>query len=611
MGGVSHLCAVLSLVAPLRSRAPPSKVQCRMEQKVQVQEEPVPPAPEFGEWFSNTPLAISKSLARATYRKKGQPPTELPGYWDTIWKLPFMQGGAPGSPLTFGDTALTFKYNIEQLFGGYPSRDGAPLAAADISDIDLKALFLGMKNYFDRYGPVFKMCFGPKSFMVISDPVVARHLLRERSRGYDKGQLAVVLEDIMGKGLIPADPETWARRRRAIAPGFHSLYLQRMVDEFGQANEVLIKQLHAAAVNDQQIDMEERFGSVALDIIGKAVFNYDFDSVSEESPVVKAAVRALGEVEHRALVPLPYWKVPGANSVVPRLRDFERDMGILNDKLYELIEQCLETRDEADLEALQNKDYANVRDPSLLRFLVDLRGEEVDNKQMRDDLITLLIAGHETTASVLTWTVFALSQDRAELEKVQAEIDEVVGDGVPTIEQMKHMRHLQNALAESLRMWPAPPLLLRRALDDDTWPEGGTGVDGGVKIPRAGDVMISMYNMGRSPMLWEHPDTYDPSRWDRPYINSEVKGWAGYDPSLRRGLYPSEAATDFAFIPFGGGERKCVGDQFAMLEAMVTASMLLRRFEFVLDMPADEVGMTAAATIHTRNGLLCKVRRRA
>jgi len=414
----------------------------------------------------------------------------------------------------------------------------------------------------------------------------------------------------MGKGLIPADPETWAKRRRAITPAFHKLYLERMVSEFGQANDKLITQLRANARSGARIDMEERFGSLALDIIGKAVFNYDFDSVCEESPVVKAAVRALGEVEHRALVPLPYWKVPGANEVVPRLRDFNRDMDILNGKLYELIEGCLATRDAKDLEALQAKDYSNVKDPSLLRFLIDLRGEEVDNKQMRDDLITLLIAGHETTAAVLTWSVFALNQHPEELAKVQAEIDELVGDRVPTIDEMGKLRLTQNLLAETLRMWPAPPLLLRCALEADTWPEGGTGVEGGVKIPRAGDVMISMYNMGRSPQLWENPDLFDPDRWERPAGNPEVKGWAGYDPSLRRGLYPSEAATDFAFIPFGGGERKCVGDQFAMLEAMVTTVMLLRRFEFKLDMPAEEVGMTAAATIHTRNGLWCTVKER-
>ena len=93
---------------------------------------------------------------------------------------------------------------------------GAPLgaAAADVEGLDFQAIFLALKTYFDRYGSVYKMCFGPKSFMVVNDPVIARHILREISKNYDKGALALVLEDIMGKGLIPADPVTWAKRRR-------------------------------------------------------------------------------------------------------------------------------------------------------------------------------------------------------------------------------------------------------------------------------------------------------------------------------------------------------------------------------------------------------------
>ena len=339
--------------------------------------------------------------------------------------------------MTLGDVARTFKINIEQIFGGNPAPDKAPLAAADVEGLDFEALFLGMKTYFDQYGSTFKMCFGPKSFLVTADPMVAKHILRDNVKGYDKGQLAVVLEDIMGKGLIPADPETWAKRRRAIAPGFHKLYLERMVSEFGDANANLIPQLIKAAREGTRLDMEERYGSLALDVIGKAVFNYDFGSVDEESPVVKAAVRTLGEVEHRALTPLPYWKIPGANALIPRLKEFNQDMDLLNSVLYKLIDQCLASRDPLELEALQNKDYDQVKDPSMLRFLIDLRGEEVDNKQMRDDLITLLIAGHETTAAVLTWLVYALTQHPDALKAVQDEIDEVVGDRYATIDDIR------------------------------------------------------------------------------------------------------------------------------------------------------------------------------
>jgi len=474
------------------------------------------------------------------------------------------------------------------------------------------------------------MCFGPKSFMVVNDPVVARHILRENDQNYDKGALALVLEDIMGKGLIPADPETWAKRRRAIAPGFHKLYLARMVSEFGQANANLIPQLLKASKEGKVLDMEERFGSLALDVIGKAVFNYDFGSVDEESPVVKAAIRTLGEVEHRALTPAPYWKIPGANALIPRLVEFNTDMELLNSVLYKLIDECLESRNPEELDALKNKDYSKVKDPSMLRFLIDLRGEEVDNKQMRDDLITLLIAGHETTAAVLTWMTYALSQHPECLKVVQEEIDQVVGDRYATVDDIKNMPEVQKLIAETLRMWPAPPLFIRCATEADVWPEGGTGIPE-MKIARANDLFISTYNLGRSPQLWEDPDVFDPQRWDRPFSNDEVKGWKGYDPDKRTmpGLWVAnlEIATDHAMLPFGAGARKCVGDQFALLEAAVSTVMLLRRFEFDLEMPngpvypekldpsnpdksVGMVGMKSAATIHTATGLFCRVKER-
>jgi len=634
---------MISLALGLHSYAPTVSVRSRAA--VRLAEAPAPAKREFSgesndlipeeptmkDWIDNMPIAMSKSLARQILTSQAKEPEPLPEIWDWFWDaMPFLKAGKVGDALTTGDVARTFKINIEQIFGNIPAPDKAPLAAADVEGLDFQAIFLALKTYFDRYGSVYKMCFGPKSFMVVNDPVVARHILRENSKNYDKGALALVLEDIMGKGLIPADPITWAKRRRAIAPGFHKLYLERMVSEFGQGNANLIPLLLKASKEGTVLDVEEKFGSLALDIIGKAVFNYDFGSVNEESPVVKAAIRTLAEVEHRALTPAPYWKIPGANKVVPRLVEFNTDMNLLNDVLYKLIDECLESRNPEELEALKKKDYSKVKDPSMLRFLIDLRGEECDSKQMRDDLITLLIAGHETTAAVLTWLVYALSQHPEALKVVQKEIDEVVGDRYPTIEDIKMMPEVQKVIAETLRMWPAPPLFIRCATEADQWPEGGTGIEGGCKLARANDLFISTYNLGRSPQLWKDPDVFDPQRWDHPFYNDEVKGWKGYDPERRTpGLWVAnlEIATDHAMLPFGAGERKCVGDTFALLEAAVSVVMMLRRFEFDLEMPNGPVnpdkldpnnpdksigmvGMKSAATIHTATGLFCRIKER-
>ena len=137
------------------------------------------------------------SLARQTLLSTSKEPEPLPEIWNWAWEyVPFLKSGKPGEPLTLGDVARTFKVNIEQIFGSIPAPDKAPLAAADVEGLDFQAIFLALKTYFDRYGTVYKMCFGPKSFMVVNDPVIARHILRENSENYDKGALSLVLEDI-------------------------------------------------------------------------------------------------------------------------------------------------------------------------------------------------------------------------------------------------------------------------------------------------------------------------------------------------------------------------------------------------------------------------------
>ena len=145
----------------------------------------------------------------------------LPWWWDLVWKLDMMKTGEPGTDCTFGDSANVLRTNIEQIYGGFPSLDGCPLAEGELADIADGTQFIGLQRYQKQFGSPYKLCFGPKTFLVISDPVQAKHILRDANSQYDKGLLAEILEPIMGKGLIPADPATWAVRRRQIVPAFH------------------------------------------------------------------------------------------------------------------------------------------------------------------------------------------------------------------------------------------------------------------------------------------------------------------------------------------------------------------------------------------------------
>lgn len=278
--------------------------------------------------------------------------------------------------------------------------------------------------------------------------------------------------------------------------------------------------------------METAFLNLGLDIIGLGVFNYEFGSITRESPVIKAVYGVLKEAEHRSTFYIPYWNLPLASVLVPRQRRFRADLSVINECLNDLIRQARDTAQQEDLEALQARDYAQVKDPSLLRFLVDLRGADLTAQQLRDDLMTMLIAGHETTAAVLTWALYAVATQPRVEAAVLEEIDSVLGDrtpgtllvecglvwnGVvcprrtcaaccehnsarhPTAEwsHVQRMPYLRMVLAESLRMYPQPPILIRRALGEDVLPPGLGGDQQGYPIGKGADIFISVWNLHR------------------------------------------------------------------------------------------------------------------
>ncbi|EEH52833.1 uncharacterized protein MICPUCDRAFT_22138 [Micromonas pusilla CCMP1545] len=523
-----------------------------------------------------------------------------------------------------------------QTYGDEESKDGAPVCEGSVDDLVGGPIFLALYPYFLKYGGVFKLAFGPKVFMVLSDPVIVRRVLKEKPFAFSKGVLAEILEPIMGQGLIPAPYAVWKNRRRQLVPGFHKAWLDHMVGLFGDCSAQLVKNLGAshltltdasiAAGNGvARIDMEERFCSVSLDIIGLAVFNYDFGSTTRESPIIKAVYTCLQEAAHRSTFYFPYWNIPFMCDIVPRQREFKANMKLINDTLNGLITQAQQFEGTEDLEELQNRDYSKVKDPSLLRFLVDIRGADVTDLQLRDDLMTMLIAGHETTAAVLTWCLFCLVRDKPLMKKVVEEIDSVMGPvaeeaRAPNYEEIQKLELVRLCLAEALRLYPEPPILIRRCLEDVPLPKGAGDAD--VTLIKGMDVFISVWNLHRHPDCWEEPLKFDPFRFKKPYSNPGVKDWAGYNPDLISGMYPNEVTSDFAFVPFGAGARKCIGDQarsclhwspydrFAMLEATSCLAMTLQRYDFELDKDAAEVGMEMGATIHTAGGLPMRVTRR-
>ncbi|KAK1290320.1 hypothetical protein QJS10_CPB18g01781 [Acorus calamus] len=309
------------------------------------------------------------------------------------------------------------------------------------------------------------------------------------------GNLAEILEFVMGTGLIPAEEQVWRVRRRAIVPALHQKYVAAMIGLFGEATDRLCQKLDAAASDGEDVEMESLFSRLTLDVIGKAVFNYDFDSLSNDTGIV-----------------------------------------------------------------------------------------EVSSKQLRDDLMTMLIAGHETSAAVLTWTFYLLTKEPGVLSKLQDEVDSVLGDRFPTVDDMKKLKYTSRVISESLRLYPQPPVLIRRSLEND--------ILGKFPIKRGEDIFISVWNLHHCPNHWVDAEAFNPERWPLDGPN------------------PNEINQNFSYLPFGGGQRKCIGDMFASFETIVAVAMLVRRFNFQMALGAPPVGMTTGATIHTTEGIKMTITRR-
>jgi carotene epsilon-monooxygenase len=340
--------------------------------------------------------------------------------------------------------------------------------------------------------------------------------------------------------------------------------------------------------------MESKFSQAALDIIGISVFNYDFKALTSAAPVIQATYTALKEVETRSMDLLPTWRLPEPflRVVSPRQKNAQDAVTVIQEVTTKLVDDCkrmVEEEEKVGGAEVWARDYLNDSNPSVLRYLIAAR-EEVSSTQLRDDLLSLLVAGHETTASVLTWGTYELlkPENAEQLRLLRAELDEVLGTKpFPTYEDMTKMPYLERCFHESMRLYPQPPVYTRRAVVEDVLPKN-LGV-----VPAGQDILVSIYNLHRSPESWgPGSQVFEPMRFGPLALGQ-----------------PNELNTGYRYTPFSAGPRRCPGDKFAVLEGMAIWAVLFRRLDLTL-VEGHDVVMTSGATIHTRDGMLVDAKRR-
>ena len=489
---------------------------------------------------------------------------------------------------------------LNRLWGGNSEIPVADAKLEDITGLLGGGLFQPLFKWMKEAGPVYLLPTGPvTSYVVVSDPDCIKQILFNYGSKYIKGTIAEAGEFLFGLGVALQENEAWKIRRKAVAPSLHRRYVEAMVDRcFGPCAERMVELVEQTVDADggekKRVNMESKFSQAALDIIGISVFNYDFKALTSAAPVIQATYTALKEVETRSMDLLPTWRLPEPflRVVSPRQKNAQDAVTVIQEVTTKLVDDCkrmVEEEEKVGGAEVWARDYLNDSNPSALRYLIAAR-EEVSSTQLRDDLLSLLVAGHETTASVLTWGTYELlkPENAEQLRLLRAELDEVLGTKpFPTYEDMTKMPYLERCFHESMRLYPQPPVYTRRAVVEDILPKN-LGV-----VPAGQDILVSIYNLHRSPESWgPASQVFEPMRFGPLALGQ-----------------PNELNTGYRYTPFSAGPRRCPGDKFAVLEGMAIWAVLFRRLDLTL-VKGHDVVMTSGATIHTRDGMLVDAKRR-
>ncbi|MVM31542.1 cytochrome P450 [Spirosoma sp. HMF4905] len=374
---------------------------------------------------------------------------------------------------------------------------------------------------------------GRHQYLVLR-PEDVKHVIQENHRNYGRSPAFEILKIFLGNGLLTSDGDFWRRQRRLAQPAFHRQRLAALTTTMIAETANWIVELKQQR-SKQPVNMSQAFMDVTMRIVCKTLFGSD---TTGKLDGLSAALDDLNYLANKKMLsPLrfPYsWPTP--DNVRSKRARTQVDTFI-----YGVIEQRRQRDEDKD---------------DLLGMLLSAEdedtGEKMSDQQLRDECVTIFSAGHETTAVSMAWTIYLLSQHPDVLMRLQAESRTVLGDAVtPSPDLFRSLTYTLQVVQESLRLYPPAWIMSRRAHNPDSI--------GPYTIPAGDTALISPYLLHRDPTNWPNPDRFDPDRF--------VPGG------------PKDQLHSYAYLPFGGGPRLCIGNQFALMEMQILLAMLVRSFE--------------------------------
>jgi cytochrome P450 len=410
------------------------------------------------------------------------------------------------------------------------------------------------------YGDITYFKMGPQDVYFLNHPDYIKDVLVSHHQNFIKGRALQRSKRLLGEGLLTSEGEFHRRQRRLAQPAFH----RQRINSYGAVMTDYASRAAARWHDGASLDMAQEMMRLTLGIVGKTLFDAD---VEEEAQEIGAALTTIIEMFDLMMMPFSELleKLP-----LPQNRRFQRARERLDLTIYRLIEERRKRgEDRGDL-------------LSMLLLAQDEEGQSggMTDAQVRDEAMTIFLAGHETTAVALTWTWHLLSQHPEIEAKLHAELDETLGSRLPAVEDVPRLSYTEMVLAESMRLYPPAWALGRLAIEDYEI--------AGYLIPKGSLVLMSQYAMHRDARYFPEPARFDPQRW-----TAEARA----------------ARPQFSYFPFGGGPRRCIGEGFAWMEGILLIATLAQRWQ--MRMVANHpVKLNPVITLRPRHGMRMTLRKR-
>jgi cytochrome P450 len=413
-----------------------------------------------------------------------------------------------------------------------------------------------------HFGDVAYLKIGSENGLLLTRPEHIRHVLQDNARNYRKSRMYDRLKVSLGEGLLTSEGAYWLRQRRMAQPAFHRERIAGLAVVMAHAAREVAARWETAAAGSEPLDIADEMMGLTQTIVLRTLLGADLGSFAGELDRAWATINQhIGE---------GFWSLGLAERLpTPKNRRFHEAVDVLDGAVFHIIEQRRRVGGEGN---------------DLLSMLLLARdeetGETMTDRQLRDEVTTILLAGHETTSLALTWTFYLLSRHHHVRQRLESEIDAELAGRPPRYADLAHLPYARMVIEEAMRLYPPAWGLSRQALAPDEI--------GGYQVPRGWLVFVVPFVMHRHPAYWDEPDAFDPER---------------FTPER------TAARPKFVYLPFGGGPRQCIGNQFAMIEAHLVLATLVQRYR--LELVGGPVEPWPLITLRPRHAMRMQIQRRA